>query len=683
LDSFIFVDDNPVECAEVQANCPEVLTLLLPDDPKLLPQFLDHCWVFDHPKLTAEDRNRSEMYQQNQQREQLRSSLASLDDFLASLGMKIAIESMSDEQLPRVAQLTQRTNQFNCTTFRRTEADLRQLSAAGEVLTVSVSDRFGDYGLTGVVIFSAKGKALDVESFLLSCRVLGRGVEHRMLARLGEIAHERKLEWVDVHFNPSPKNKPAFEFLQNVGEQFRQPLNGGYIFRFPAVFASQLAFRLQGNCVPAAPSQPAPDATRNKQAAKFSVCRQIALELNEPAKIHARIESKTVVRHSSRTDHISPRSELEKQLCEIWQKHLRVDRIGITDNFFEIGGHSLLAVRLFAEINRITGKKLPLVTIFQSPTIEQLAHALSHRRDELSRSLLVPVQPNGSKPPLFLVHGAGGDILWGYANLSAQMPADQPIYGIKSSGQAGRDEFARIEDMAACYTRELQAFQPHGPYYLGGYCFGGNVAYEMARQLRASGEEVALLALLDSAPANAGYERIHWWNPAYGLRFARNLGYWLADFAAQSAQERRKFVARKIRSFARKLRRPHGECTVDLESVIDTSHFPENELRLWQVHLEALLQHVQRPYPGEVLLLRTRGQPISCSLEEDFCWGKLAAGGVRVIQIPGSHEGIFMEPNIQTLAKELAFALAQVQKKSSRPKTRNFQPRNFSGSTCH
>ncbi len=678
LDSFIFIDDNPVECAEVQANCPEVLTLLLPDDPALIPQFLDHCWVFDHLKLTAEDRNRAEMYQQNQQREQLRSRSVSLDDFLAGLNLKIQIEPMSGEQLPRVAQLTQRTNQFNCTSFRRSETDIRQLLDRSEVLTVSVSDRFGDYGLTGVIISYSKGNALNVETFLLSCRVLGRGVEHQMLARLGKIARQRNLEWVDFHFNPSPKNKPAFDFLQSLGEQFRQPLNGGYVFRFPAVFASEVVFRAPNNNS-SATSNPE-QAIRNMQhitlnaqhpRANAPLYRRIALELNDPPKILANIESKTLIRQSGGTNYVPPRSKLEKQLCEIWQKHLHLDRVGVTDNFFEIGGHSLLAVRLFAEINHVTGKKLPLVTIFQSPTIEQLANGLSKDKAELSESLLTPIQPQGSKPPLILVHGAGGDILWGYANLSAHMPDDQPIYGIKSCGQAGREEFTRIEEMAACYVRELRAFQPHGPYYLGGYCFGGNVAYEMARQLRANGENVALLALLDSAPANAGYEKIHWWNPAYGVRFLRNLYHWLSDFAEQSAKERRRFITRKIRSFARKLRRRGGPRTVDLESVIDISHFPENELRLWQVHLQALMRHIQQPFPGDILLLRTRGQPLLCSLEEDFCWRKLATGGVQVIEIPGSHENIFMEPNIQTLAKELAFALAQSQKKSSQAATFN------------
>jgi len=171
----------------------------------------------------------------------------SVGAFIAGLGLKIQIEPLADEQLPRVAQLIQRTNQFNCTTIRRAEGDIRQLLNRSEVLTVSVSDRFGDYGLTGVVIIEQKGSSLDVESFLLSCRVLGRGVEHRVVARLGELAQERKLEWVEIHFNPSPKNKPAFDFLQSIGEKFQQSLNGGYVFRFPATDASQVRFDPQSD----------------------------------------------------------------------------------------------------------------------------------------------------------------------------------------------------------------------------------------------------------------------------------------------------------------------------------------------------------------------------------------------------------------------------------------------------
>jgi len=146
LDSFIFVDDNPVECAEVEANCPGVLTLQLPENPAEIPQFLKHCWAFDVLKVTAEDARRGEMYRESRQREELRSKAGSLADFIAGLNLKIQIAPMVSEQLARVSQLTQRTNQFNVTTIRRTEAEMQQLATHATVLTVTVSARFGDYG---------------------------------------------------------------------------------------------------------------------------------------------------------------------------------------------------------------------------------------------------------------------------------------------------------------------------------------------------------------------------------------------------------------------------------------------------------------------------------------------------------------------------------------------------------
>jgi thioesterase domain-containing protein len=278
--------------------------------------------------------------------------------------------------------------------------------------------------------------------------------------------------------------------------------------------------------------------------------------------------------------------------------------------------------------------------------------------------LLVPIQPQGSKAPLFLVHGAGGDVLWGYANLAAHLPSDQPVYGIKSRGQAGLEEWRTVEEMATGYLREVRAFQPVGPYCLGGYCFGGNVAYEMARQLHAEGETVALLALLDSAPSNAGYETITWWRPSYAYHFAKNLFYWGSDFSQLDGKTKFRFVARKARALGRKLierlRGRLGSEKVDIEDVIDPALFPENELNMWKIHLQALTQHVQLPYAGKATLFRTRGQPIFSSLAEDFCWGKLVESGVELRPVPGSHESIFVEPNVQHLARELSAALDRV-----------------------
>ncbi len=212
LDSFAFIDDNPVECAAVRAALPEVLTVELPEDPSRIEPLLNHLWPLDHLRVTSEDRVRTEMYKQDVQRRHLESQSVSLAAFLTRLDLRVEIAPPSPAQLARVAQLTQRTNQFNCNNIRHTESDLQALGS--EILAVSVSDRFGDYGLVGVLIFTATPEALTAGSFLLSCRALGRGIEHRMLASLGRIALDRGLPYVDVLFTPTRKNRPALQFLE-------------------------------------------------------------------------------------------------------------------------------------------------------------------------------------------------------------------------------------------------------------------------------------------------------------------------------------------------------------------------------------------------------------------------------------------------------------------------------------
>jgi amino acid adenylation domain-containing protein/FkbH-like protein len=661
LDSFILVDDNPVECAEVEANCPEVLTLQLPEDPALIPQFLDHCWAFDQLKTTEEDKGRATMYQQNKLRDQLQAQTMSFADFIAELDLEVCIAPPVPAQSARVAQLTQRTNQFNMTGRRFTENEMSQMAARGQVWAVSVKDRFGDYGLVGAMIFEARDQAIVVDSFLLSCRALGRGVEHRMLGFLGKTARQRGLQWVDAPFKRLARNQPALDFLQSVGASFQQT----HQYHFPADSAAEVAFNPQGDA-PSPLNKSQTDVSRSMEAPrKFIQCRSIALELHDVAKIHVRIEARLVVRPAGKAGYAAPRTHMERQLCDLWQKLLRVERVGINDDFFELGGHSLMAVRLFGQVEKMTGQKLPLVTLFQTPTIGQLASVLSREQASRSHSVLVPIQPHGRKPPLYLIHGAGGDVLWGYANLVAHMDAEQPIFALRSRGQAGLEEFDRLEDMAAYYVEVVRAHQPEGPYYLGGYCFGGNVAYEMARQIQAQGGQVALLALIDSAPANVGYETVQWWRPEFAGLFARNLYYWLQDFRLVQPQDRRRFVARKLRTFGRKLGRwargASGGPVVDLEEVIDPTQFPEQELKLWESHLRALAVHVQQPCSLRVTLFRTHGHPLFSSFAPDLRWGALAQGGVSGKLIPGSHENIFMEPNVKSLALDLTAALAEAQ----------------------
>src|SRR6201999_674837 len=188
----------------------------------------------------------------------------------------------------------------------------------------------------------------------------------------------------------------------------------------------------------------------------------------------------------------TPRDAVELKLTEIWENVLDVHPVGIEDKFFDLGGHSLLAVKLIAQIEKVFGRRLRVATVFQAPTVirEEIQEGSA-----LAGTSLVEIQSQGTRPPLFLVHGAGGGMFWGYVNLSRHLGSDQPVYGLKSRGLDGREELGSIEEMAAQYVKDIRALQPHGPYHIGGYCFGGNVAWEMARQLEAEGEEVALLAL--------------------------------------------------------------------------------------------------------------------------------------------------------------------------------------------
>ncbi|HTD87909.1 MAG TPA: alpha/beta fold hydrolase, partial [Candidatus Binatia bacterium] len=228
------------------------------------------------------------------------------------------------------------------------------------------------------------------------------------------------------------------------------------------------------------------------------------------------------------------------------------------------------------------------------------------------------------------------------------------------------DRVVTVEEMAVRYAKDLCAFQSKGPYYLGGYCFGGYVAYEMARYLENQGEQVGLLLLIDSAAPNSDYERVPWWRPAFYPRFTLNSTHWLVDFFALGARERRDFVQRKWGAVKRKARTlfangSQPDVGFILEEYIDTTQFPEHELELWRMHLTAGATYVPKPYGGRVTLLRTRGQPFFCSFDPQYGWGNLALAGLEVRIVPGAHERIFMEPDVQILAREVKAALATPQ----------------------
>jgi FkbH-like protein len=358
LDSFILVDDNPKECTEAQAGCPEALALPLPARAEEIPEFLKHVWAFDRARVTEEDRKRPELYAQQTERAKAERASASLEEFLASLQLEIHIAPMEPAQLARVAQLTQRTNQMNASCVRRTEAEIQALLASGEAecLTVDVKDRFGSYGLTGVVIFRCAGGVLVAETFLLSCRVLGRRVEHRMVARLREIAMERGLARVEIPFVAGQRNRPAALFLESLGHR-ATPLPHG-----------------RGSV----PSRDREGAVPGPTSIDYV---KIANELRDPQQILERIRMAS--RRAAPALSAPPRTPLERELAELWAGLLNFPAVGIHDNFFELGGHSLLAVQLLSRVRHIYDIELSLEVVYSGEfTVAELAKAVELKEIE-------------------------------------------------------------------------------------------------------------------------------------------------------------------------------------------------------------------------------------------------------------------------------------------------------------
>ena len=505
LDSFVFLDDNPVECGLVQEMLPEVVTLQL-KSPESASGLLANLWAFDKASVTEEDQRRTEMYRQNAEREQLESSTTDIGAFLASLDLRIAVAAPAEEEWPRVSQLTQRTNQFNFTTRRRSEPEMRALGGGTTVQAVRVSDRFGDYGLVGIVIATDAADAVEVDTLLLSCRVLGRGVEHEMLASLGRHAVGRGKKVVRLRLIRTPKNEPALAFAEAVVGAYRREVDDGVVYDVPSEFAAAIVHRAGEDAPEVIAARKADGAKAPKAAAPTLLGRsaryaRLATELTSGPAVMQALRAATRAVRTPASAGAQPRSATERALVVLWEELLGVSGIGIDDDFFALGGTSLLAARMIAELAHRRGIALPLTTIVESPTIRQFAL----RADQgavAALTGLVTLRKAGDRR-LFLVHDGDGETLL-YRNLANRLPASMSVFGIQPERRA-RIPLAHltIEQMAASYVRTVRAEQPDGPYLLGGMCAGGLIAFEMARQLQADGAAVERVLMMDSATPQA------------------------------------------------------------------------------------------------------------------------------------------------------------------------------------
>jgi amino acid adenylation domain-containing protein len=377
-----------------------------------------------------------------------------------------------------------------------------------------------------------------------------------------------------------------------------------------------------------------------------------ALPLTTNGKVDRRaLPAPETMRSSPEASLLAPRDELERQLTVIWERVLNVHPIGIRDNFFALGGHSLIAVRLFAQIEQTWGQNLPLATLLQKQTIEELATVLRQEKWSASWSSLVLIRPaqvpaGESQPPLFCIHPVGGNVLE-YYTLANYIEPDRPVYGLQSQGLDGQPAFRRIEDMASHYIQEIRTVQPQGPYFLTGYSFGGLVAYEMAQQLAAQGQQIALLALLDSSVPNL---------PTLRPSFVQAVGVHLGNLWQLDPQERASYIMGRI-DYRLKGSNQREFLAQSLYKVEDlTPHL----LAVLDANLEASQEYTARFYPGKLTLLRCRVQDLEHHLHREFGWQNMVKN-LEIYSIPGPHSSMLKEPRIHTLAAKFTDCLQRSQ----------------------
>lgn len=347
------------------------------------------------------------------------------------------------------------------------------------------------------------------------------------------------------------------------------------------------------------------------------------------------------------------RSETEKTLKKLWEELLGVQAIGIQQNYFDLGGNSLLAVRLFARIHKEFGVNLPLATLFEAQTIDELAHVLDNKKDTGDWSPIVTIQPAGSKPPFFCIHGGGGNVLI-YRSLSQHLGTDQPFYGLESQGLDGRRPLlTTIEDMAELYVPEIRRVQPYGPYFLGGYCMGGTVALEIAQRLTDMGEKVALLALFDTANWAAIRRNVFYDKMVYQVQriIFHCLNFGLLDFKKQVA-----FIEEKLKVLWNRGSVWRGWFEKKLGSNSEFSTLA----KIWEINDRAILNYVPKPYAGTITDFRPMKQ-YSQYLGAPMDWSGLARKH-EIVTLRVYPAGMLLEPFVLDLALALASSIEKAVK---------------------
>ena len=382
----VFIDDNPTECAEVQAHCPEVTVVHLPQHVESRPLYLKHHWAFDTLGTTQEDAARIAMYREETARKSFCEQAASFSEYLDRLDLNVVIRPPEAHEIARMSQLSYRTNQFTLGAKRRNEQAFIHALKTDDVFIVRVSDRFGDYGLVGVVTGSSNADVFRIDDFFLSCRALGRGVEYQIWAFLGQHAVDNGCTTVALHFEYTGKNLPMSNFLRAVSGNL-EDADASKKLVLPATLLTETVFdpnhvNPSNLSAPSKAQLASPDVPNMElfprrlldKAARLSsdpkIIQQgiLTLRKRKTKRIEVKKETSFPVR--------PPSGQYEAELLAIWYEALGRDDVTVKDNFFDAGGRSILLPHIVERIQSRLKKQVSLVDLFHFTTIETLAAKL-------------------------------------------------------------------------------------------------------------------------------------------------------------------------------------------------------------------------------------------------------------------------------------------------------------------
>ena len=368
---------------------------------------------------------------------------------------------------------------------------------------------------------------------------------------------------------------------------------------------------------------------------------------------------------------VRPADPIEFNLAKIWEEILGVKEVGVTDDFFDLGGHSVLAVSLIERIAETFGEELSPATLLQAANIRQQAEVLRQHSKSKPFSSLVPIQPNGAQPPFYCVHEVGGYLY--YRDLAHHLGNNQPFYGLQPRGLDAKQLLdTTIEEMAAHYISDIKQVQHSGPYFLGGFSFGGVVAYEMARQLIADGADVGLVVLIDAyGPGYTGRALRKVYSddeePKKSRRLeagTQNVARHLHVVGSLSLPEKLSYVASRLKNIIvakfrsgisrtrERLNRTRWRVAYSVNRAFGKP-YKRGYRMIPEVSRRAIEKYAFPPYEGSVLLYKASQQPEYARLDSTLGWGSVVKGSIEIHEINGDHRSIVREPVVKQVAESL------------------------------